>query len=447
LSYSRGGFLAFVGQLVLFGVLEGMSMYRLRRNVREALVPGLTMLCALVAGFAIFTAGNVARSTYFSIESVAEKATFTAAEGSSSINERREFWNAAMTLTLEKPVFGWGPYSFRFVQPRYQTDVLATSDHPHNLFFKEAMERGIPAALLLAFVLASILGCALLREWKGRHDETIGFSEAALVAVCGVLAHNMIDFNLQFVGIGLPFWMLLGVLAPKTALKPAARNAVRVSVLLITVILGCTAVLEGEKLLLSSLGRHAEAVGDANEALYWYKESENEFFSRDMHLGRANLLIQQKKYDEARAVLDLYAKDNEQDARLWILRGGVEMDTGNMNEAKAMYTKALELGKYDYLIAFEGLLRSIGDRPSRATLEEIHPLADVMFEKYGTAIAHNVHFIALSDNVEILQRVAVRLKRFYPQEAGHYDALLKEAVANATKERAANAERTPGMLW
>jgi hypothetical protein len=170
--------------------------------------------------FTFFTV-NTLRSQFYPVQSVTEKITFTADEGGSSVSERRDFWNQAWLLSRERPLFGWGPYSFRFVQPRLQTEVLATSDHPHNVFLKLAMERGLPAAILFAIVIICIvfhavksvqfsLPAVALAEAGSLSIQTV----SVLIAVLGVLAHNLIDFNLQFVGIALPFWLLLSMLVP-----------------------------------------------------------------------------------------------------------------------------------------------------------------------------------------------------------------------------------------
>jgi O-antigen ligase len=56
-------------------------------------------------------------------------------------------------MSWERPMIGFGPGTFRFVQPQLQHEVLATSDHPHNVFLKLAMERGWPAATFFCFFL------------------------------------------------------------------------------------------------------------------------------------------------------------------------------------------------------------------------------------------------------------------------------------------------------
>lgn len=472
LSYSRGGLLAFAGQCGLYVLIESATFICSRPilqfigscgDLHSSTIIKFTfmVLSAFLIGFAVFSGGNALRSQFFDIESVARKATFTASEGTSSIDERRSFWDAAIVLARERPLFGWGPYSFRFTQPRLQTEVFATSDHPHNVFLKLAMERGVPAALLFAAILAGILGAAVTRLTlrRPRVDSSTGlttgdpllwsghFSTAAIVAIAGVLAHNLIDYNLQFVGIALPFWMLLGILAPTVMLKFHQRNVIRVSALVLAVVIGSVAVLEGKYLVLSSLGRHAEAAGKTEEALQWYEMSQGQFFTRDMHLGRGALLLQKNDLNRARTALARYASQNQEDVRLWVLEGNVELAANDLPAAEAKYEKALESGKFNYLLATEGLLETMGRNPSRQKLIEREALILEVYRKFGEAIVQNVHFIALSDTVEVFERVVVKVRRLYPAIERQYRELAEKALENAAKEREAYGSRAAGMLW
>jgi hypothetical protein len=189
--------------------------------------------------------------------------------------------------------------------------VLETSDHPHNLFLKIAVERGVPAAVLFIVLLLSIfisigrfrVPGSRLRTQIVPQPVTQNPQQFLLIAVLGVLAHNLIDYNLQFVGIALPFWMMLGILSGSAHCRLPAmplpvtdghiadpntlnKKIVQLFELCIAVILLFIAFYEGLFLLTSSMGRHAEVRDDTVIALRWYDRSTGEFFSRDMHYLR-----------------------------------------------------------------------------------------------------------------------------------------------------------------
>ncbi|HRH94247.1 MAG TPA: O-antigen ligase family protein, partial [Candidatus Peribacteria bacterium] len=223
LSYSRAGFLAFVGQLGLAALLLFIA-FRSRIDWKKLLVAVLTVAFTAMLWF---SAVNVLRSHFHPVESVVQKATFSSAEGSSSFSERAQFWKQAAVLSLQRPLLGWGPYSFRFVQPRLQDGVLATADHAHNVFLKFAMERGWPAALLLilAGLAIGVQGFRSWKDWSRRHVSGAHLKFAMFIGFAGVTAHNLVDYNLQFVGILLPLCIVCAVLAVPPVLRQDARRA------------------------------------------------------------------------------------------------------------------------------------------------------------------------------------------------------------------------------
>lgn len=456
LSYSRGALIAFVLQIgiwiVILGVqrvLSGSLMTELRKNaVRWS---SIIVAIALVS-LAMFSGVNAIRSQYHQVESVAAKATFTASEGSSSISERSDFWHQSFRLSLVRPFIGLGPYSFRFWQPGLQTKIFATSDHPHNVFLKLAMERGWPSVLLLLFILLRIFLPAVRSGLRPRRsdqpeDDLSALRMAALIAVTGVLAHNMIDFNLQFVGIVLPLWLLLAVLSPVRIISGTIRRCTSVTEILTALLLGCMLILEGRFLILSSLGRHAEAAGDTDSALGWYDQAHKEIFSRDMHLSRASLFLSQGDYAKADAAFDDYARVNETDARVWILRGHVALSAGRTQQALESYEAALKLGKYNYLEPLEGILKilSVGGPSDRVKNGKVDFLQ--IFHLFGEAILQNTHFIALSESVETFQRTGGLLQELYPEEKTNLAEFTKKVLDHAEEERSRSVSRTPGILW
>jgi O-antigen ligase len=207
LSFSRGAFLVFIVQIVLLASMRPRAL--------------LPLIGSGIIAVALFLGINAVRAGFHDVESVSAKATFTSSEGSSSISERRAFWEQSLRLSLVHPVVGWGPYSFRFIQPRLQTEVFATSDHPHNVFLKLALERGWPGMLFYLFALVGILvpaGVALLRR---KRNDLILF---AFIGIVGVFTHNLIDYNLQFVGIALPLWLFLAAVTASRTPAPAANK-------------------------------------------------------------------------------------------------------------------------------------------------------------------------------------------------------------------------------
>jgi len=435
LSYSRGAVIALGGQILLAAVLI-LWKKRVHFTKRFLLVP----LLAAVVSLAFFVLANAARSSHHHVESVTDKIVFQAAEGTSSVSERREFWEQAVKLTLDRPLLGYGPYSFRFLQPTIQTSVLATSDHPHNVLLKYASERGIPAAIFFC-LLIGLCVLSVLRNPTPRW-----FDLFAVVSIVGVLAHNMIDFNLQFLGIALPMWVLLGCIAP---VKTDARASERVLRRWVEGVIACLLLvltfIEGFGLFLSSRARHALHEGDASASIAWYEGVEWATFSRDDWITRSLLFLGQSDYARAEADAQTYVVLNPHDARGFRLLGDIYRSWGQEDEALRAYEKAFVRSSRNDL----GIARGYAELlySDREKLTAMKPTFDLLLSDFADAILVNAHFIALSKNVEELEALTHILSRAFPENRGIYASIRKRVLEHAEEERRTYTARPGGLLW
>ena len=407
LSYSRGATIAFAGQLLLLGFIVWRNPLSLtlsrrgERGTKERTQNDTSVVPLSLQGegrgegwkkilFAVAFIGAVALSTFlfinsvrddfYSVQSVTEKVTFTSDEGGSSVSERSQFWGQAVSLALRRPFAGWGPYSFRFVQPSYQESVLATSDHPHNIFLKYAAERGIPAAVLfialLVFILLPAFRSFFLMQYPlppSGHPLPEGEGNLkpgvfAFIGIVGVLSHNLIDFNLQFVGIAVPFWLMLGMM-PVSESQTRIPGKIKHSVeLFLVVVILLVAVWEGGFLIVSSLGRHAEANGDVDRALVWYERAALEVFSRDMHLSRAQIYASKQNTEGAQSMIDTYFHFNDQDARAWKLQGYIALEARDTPLARRSFEEAYRRNRWNDLWTVTGLLEALNRAKDTQTI-------------------------------------------------------------------------------
>jgi O-antigen ligase len=443
LSYSRGAFLAMVGQVIILAAALWWLVPPKRRDLRAAALSAATVAAVAVIAFG---AGNGLRGFLFPVQDLGAKVTFTADEGTSSIDERASFWRQAWSFAAEKPLFGHGPYSFRFLQPRLQDAVYATSDHPHNVWLKLAMERGWPAAIFWTLLVLISLGAAIARVLRERE---LTWVPLAAVGVTGVLAHLLIDYNLQFVGIALPFWLLLALMAAPFTWKKApqrislAQNAVE---LLVVLLLICVTVREGVYLFSSSLGRRAEAHGDSAAALQWYEASAGSWFPRDLRLSQAAIALDAQRLDAASGAVATYLAENDQDARAYSLRAAIEEAAGQRAAAAVdlerafAWSKLNDLGVLRRWMALSRLDRSLPALPAKE-------IAEVMLA-FHQAFMQNSHFVLLGDNVEDFVAICAQA------EAADKEGIrafcrdrLDEVVAETARVRAELEARQPGRLW
>ncbi len=439
LSYSRGSVIAFGGQFVLLvtlvAVFQGSTMHW-KKTVPIFLI---TLLTAIV----FFMSINAVRNQFHDVQSVVRKATFSSDEGSSSVTERKNFWMQSLELTSEKPLFGWGPYSFRFLQPHLQIGVLETSDHPHNVFLKYAAERGIPSVILLVIILVWSLYAGLRSAM--RSTAKIPLELFLLISVAGVTAHNLIDYNLQFVGIALPFWLCIGLLVSRSSTDKSSLVLSRV-VKILAITLLCVTVLEGAHLAMSSRARRAEVRGDLSSALSWYERTNASLFPRDAWLARGEMLLALNQLPKAEQALDRSLGYNEQDGRAWRLLGDIYLRWKKPQDALRAYEKAYVFARYNDIGISRGLMYLLRDQDAEELLMRRHEF-DMLLNEFGLSIMQNTHFIALSQNVEELIALCDLLAETFPESASAYRQLARRVQIHATEERAKTASRPHGLLW
>ena len=449
LTYSRGGLLVFFAQLGIWSLI----IYKKTRPefpIRP-IIPTAVFLAVMTLGMVL--SANALRSQWYDVQHVGDKITLSAAEGSSSVSERFQFWSQSLNLATQKPMLGWGPYSFRFVQPQLQSGILATSDHPHNVVLKVLMERGV----LATFVFVVLVGLVLYRASvmllsKRAEVGSLKFSLRMLmfIGLMGVVLHNMIDFNMQFVGIALPFWLLLGVLMTSLdigSLRHVPLHIARWTEISVATVFLLAAMHEGRYLVTSSIGRHAEEAGDPFTAIEWYEKSEGEKFTRDLYLSKAKILFEESKYDEAQVALDAYFAQNEQDFRAWKRQGDIALLRGEKQLALEAFTRAYERGKYNDVSVLHGVIEAYMALDRKEEIEKRKEEIDTLLSRFAGAIQSNAHYIALSPNVEEFIAVSNTLARLFRDDAPRYQVMAAKADHHAQIERERILSRPPGFLW
>ncbi len=448
LSYSRGSMIALGCQFVVASGL--MIIGRLRIALRHGIAAAAIII---VSSVMLFGSVNSIRSQRHTVESVIKKATFTSDEKASSVSERSQFWHQAVILASAHPLVGWGPYSFRFVQPALQQDVLATADHPHNVLLKLAAERGIPAAIFFGLIFVIVFGLHLqtLRTSKREHHDpaTRWFVLASFVAIAGVLAHNMIDYNLQFVGISLPLWLIAGLgsgmaLRHESTVQSTNITLVHTCKMLLAVLLCSVLVLEGRYLFLSSRGRRAEAAGDRNTALQYYDKTTQSLFTRDTLLSMATMYLKHSDTQKAEAVLASYMKQNSEDGRAWKLRGDTQT-TNNLSRLES-YTEAYRRLRYNDVTVVLAYVTALATH-DRQALDARRLEIDSLINDFQLAVQNNTHFIDLSPNVEALATLSRIMAGLYPDTREAYEDLALDIMQKSAEERARQQGRPSGILW
>jgi putative inorganic carbon (HCO3(-)) transporter len=156
-------------------------------------------------------------------------------EQSHSMAFRILTWKAALNVIGDHPLLGVGPGAFQLIFPRYA--IAGFTRLAHQSYLQIAAEAGIPClvALLSGIVLSMHAALRGLRRWA---SETIADTPVSTVPIlCGFIAatvgslvRNVTDSDWYVPGIGIVFWLALGVASgigrrlSDEAPKPAAAR-------------------------------------------------------------------------------------------------------------------------------------------------------------------------------------------------------------------------------
>lgn len=388
LTFSRGAFLVFGGQVAL------LAIYFFRRiNKKQILVA----LGILVAAIGIFFASNYIRSINHKVINVEQRVTFGNDESVTSKQERIEFWQAAIKLSLEKPLLGWGPFSFRYAYQPIQKTFLATSDHPHNIFLKIAVENGIPAMVCFIAFLLTILG-TVLKRWKSLDQKSKDLVFILGLAVIGAIAHDMIDYNFNFfTNLFLLFIYLIFIRSTVVKKTEEGKNYAPV---IFSVVIALIAVWEIYFLFLSHFTHSQKAL-------------DHSLYPRDHFMALAKDQFAVKNFQDAQANLDYELKIDPLDAESWYWKSkidcGSEYILNNANDCETDVLQTLKLNPMNELKyyleyfkqALDGKIEVIKNEKNQGMdfskyLKKTLQLLDI----YADYVNMNVHFTAYTMNVE-----------------------------------------------
>ena len=281
-------------------------------------------------------------------------------------------------MALRKPLLGYGPFSFRYVYPSIQTELLAISDHPHNWMLKVAAESGIPAFLLLTTYLLYLIYSHRRVMQIVHHDER-AITSILFISIVGAILHNMVDFNFNFLTTALLFWVLLGLYRQRSSSPSLHHHPILIAAIVLT--LAFFVINEG---------------GAA--------------YSRDYR----NSLFPRNYFLEQSPNLPYHLSLNPHDARAWDAAGdpikAVELDP--MNNFRYYYDALQKLSRLEESPEFQALADRVRE----------------LLSSYEPMVATNLHFTAFTDNPEYAAKIYELLDE--PQKA---DALRK--LAAKVKER------------
>ena len=397
LTYSRGAMIAFAGQIVL------VLLYFVRKIKAKQVLA--TLLTLVIAAILVVGVNFLKIQNDHEIEDVGERVTFDSTESLTSKQERIDFWTGAIELTKEKPLLGWGPFSFRQAYNAIQKTFLGNADHPHNIFLKISAENGIFALFgFLAFLIT--IGFTVISRFKAISKPEKQAVYVLSVGVLGAFAHSLIDYNFNFIVNLMLLFLFLAFIRSFFVERDFKVRKCYLGVVM-GILLALFAMNEGVIYALHQAQSNPYdatynsfmPLQNSNYKRNYYLDVAEKFMEKDIALSETASGLDPG--ERAIATLDKQIKLNRLDSQAFYLKGVIYAQDGEIERAKSNFQKALKLNPMNEWIYYRDYLKLLLDSgdfaEAEAFVEKTMPLVDVYVPFY---VDNNVHFTAYTDNVE-----------------------------------------------
>ncbi|WP_199624329.1 O-antigen ligase family protein [Paenibacillus alkalitolerans] len=135
-----------------------------------------------------------------------------------SVLERGTFYQDAIKLWKDYPVFGAGGGAWQTLYEKYQNNPY-TSRQAHNFFLQTLVEVGIVGSFALILLLGVVLYHFLRSYWIKQEGDRHPYLIFYTVAI-SILIHSIIDFNMSYVYLGALVFLCLGGMLAANELRP-----------------------------------------------------------------------------------------------------------------------------------------------------------------------------------------------------------------------------------
>jgi hypothetical protein len=124
-------------------------------------------------------------------------------KGATSVSARFDYWQAALKITANRPLFGTGPGTFGPVYTRIKRPESEPARLTHNDYLEQASDSGIPG--FLAYI--ALMGGVLAWSYKKTRSPMVF---AVWLGVLGWSLQGFMEFGLYIPALAWPAFALLG---------------------------------------------------------------------------------------------------------------------------------------------------------------------------------------------------------------------------------------------
>ena len=263
-----------------------------------------------------------------------------------SSNSRWTWWEESWELFRDEPLGGTGAGSFAIARrPIRHNTTVATE--PHNLALQFLAETGL-IGFLLAAGATTAAGIAIVRARRPLDEPAAAAGHALTIAIVAFLAHALVDYDWDFVGVAAPVFLILGVLVG-AGRRAVGRRGVLFSVGAVLISLGFLGSLSAPWLANRDVAdayaaldaqRPDQALDDARAARSWNPLSVEPLFAE---------AVAQEALGDREAALDRYVKAVElqpRNPRTWFELARFELAIGLREAAIRHLARSRELDPF-----------------------------------------------------------------------------------------------------
>ena len=347
-----------VGAALVFAaafLADGLAVPEDRRRTYAARLGGVVALAAAaaVAVLLVHSGGKLLDDFRGASGKEVTQDPTRLAEISSS--NRWTWWQEAWSLFKDAPAGGKGAATFEIARRDIRVGSIVTTE-PHNLPLQFLSETGVVGFLLLLGLAGAGVAAAASALRRVSTAER-GAAAALAVAVGAFALHSLIDIDWEFVAVGAPAFLSLGVLAGLGAQPRVRRPAVAVAVAVATLaaLYSLTAPYASGRHVDSAYnaiadGRIPKAVGDGRSARWLNPLSVDPLLALgDAEAARGDEAAAIRRYRQA---VDLQPENSS----TWYALGSYEFFTGRYRAALHDLDRAYGLDPYGPAGRHGGLL-------------------------------------------------------------------------------------------
>ena len=372
-SGSRGGWLALAVSLVVFWLWAWRTQL-IPPRIADAML--VALLLSIVATLAIPAVRQRCQELLsFNLDYTFDYDVLRVRDA--SLEGRSQMSRATWRMFLDHPWFGVGPGAWRWFQPQYRIESLTLSPrYAHNDLLQFAAEYGAAGAVLLVAALVCFFRQALVLTRRQYSNDQRAVALGGALAVCALLAHSLVDFNMHIPANALLIVTLVGLTAGSSdddgrfrrrRLPRAVKTILAVVLLLAAAAIAWNAfrLCSAQRHLLA--GRGAQAAREWIEAVHCYWEAiadAPDFAEAYARTGETYTL--QRTPSSATNALAAYQRSlelNPRDAAVVLSMALTHETLGDTNRALAAFQRVFALDPHnaDYWIEFGRFQERLGN--------------------------------------------------------------------------------------